>query len=82
MPDLAPRETINATVPTISCASCVLRINALLRQQRGVSGVRIDLPTKTIQFAYRPEQITLDAIRTLLAEAGYPLHPHTIEVSG
>lgn len=76
------RETVSATVPVMSCASCVLRINALLRQQRGVSNIRIDLATKAVQFTYRPEQIPLGTIVTALDDAGYPLVSPTTEAVG
>lgn len=67
------RETVTYQVPAMSCASCVIRINATLRQQHGVSGVRINLPTKTVQFSYRPDQTTLTPIIEALAGVGYPV---------
>jgi len=69
----APRETVSSVVPTISCASCVLRINGILRQQRGVLGIHIDLPSKVIQFSYRPDQVALTSITAALEQAQYPV---------
>ena len=61
----APRETVSYAVPT---ASCVMGINAILRQQCGFSDIPIDLPSKMIQFRYRPDQV---AITAALEQAQY-----------
>lgn len=68
---MAAVQATTLSVPDVSCDHCVATINGALRQQVGVSNIKVDLPTKTVTFTYDPDQVGLDKIEEVLDDAGY-----------
>lgn len=68
---MANSQELTLNVPDISCEHCVATINGTLRQQAGVSNVKVDIPTKTVTFKYDPEQVSPEKIEEVLDDAGY-----------
>jgi len=64
-------QHVTLAVPDVSCEHCVMTINGTLRQQPSVRGIQVDLDTKTVQFSYDPDQVSLDTIESVLDDAGY-----------
>ncbi len=65
-------ETV-LSVPDVSCAHCVKTVNGAVGVLPGVEAVSTDIPTKTVQIRFDPGQVSLQAIETVLDEAGYPV---------
>ena len=59
------------TVPNISCAHCVRRINQALGAVPGVKAVHADAATKQVVLEYEGED-ALERARAILNEIGYP----------
>jgi copper chaperone len=57
------------SVPGISCQHCVNSITAEVGQVSGVSGVDVDLATKTVTVHWQVEDDA--AVRAAIEEAGY-----------
>ena len=68
---MANTTTITLSVPEISCEHCVTSINKTLGELSGVAAVSTDIPTKHVQLAYDPAQVSLEQIETALDEIGY-----------
>ena len=66
------RTTLTYSVPTISCAHCVKAITDEVAGIDGVTGVEVDLATKTVTVTVAVGGPGDDAIRAALDEAGYP----------
>jgi copper chaperone len=65
-------ETV-LSVPDVSCEHCVKTVNGAVGALPGVEAVSTDIPTKTVQIRFDPGQSSLQAIETVLDEAGYPV---------
>ena len=61
------------TVPEMSCAHCVQTVMGTLRALAGVTEVAVDLANKTVQVAYDPTRVTIEAMRDVLADEDYPV---------
>lgn len=64
-------QRIVLSVPDVSCAHCEKTINGTLGELAGVASVATDIPTKTVQVAFDPSQVTLEQIEATLDEIGY-----------
>jgi copper chaperone len=64
-------ETTTLVAPDISCEHCQHAIEGALGELPGVSNVKVDIPTKTVQVAYNPQQVSLTKIEEVLDDTGY-----------
>jgi copper ion binding protein len=62
---------VDLKVLDISCEHCVNTISQALGKLTGVERVSVDIPTKTVQVAFDPGEVTLDRITATLDDAGY-----------
>ena len=64
-------ESTTLIAPDISCEHCQHAIEGAVGQLKGVSTVRVDIPTKTVHIDYDPQQVTLAKIEEVLDDTGY-----------
>ncbi|MBV9692049.1 MAG: heavy-metal-associated domain-containing protein [Ktedonobacteraceae bacterium] len=64
------QETV-LSVPDISCQHCVQAINEALGKLAGVEKVVTDIPSKTVQLRYDPNQLSMQQVEVALEDAGY-----------
>lgn len=60
-------------VPDMSCDHCVRTISNTLSPLPGVASVSVDLPTRRVEVAYDPNQISTAALAEALAAEDYPV---------
>ena len=60
-------------VPDISCDHCAHNINKALQGEPGVQGVQVDIPGKAVQLDYDEATLSMDHVRAVLDEEGYPV---------
>jgi copper chaperone len=60
-------------VPDISCAHCEKTILTALQGQPGVQTVQVSIPAKTVNLVYDEGALSLQQVRELLDEEGYPV---------
>ncbi|MCU0484613.1 MAG: heavy-metal-associated domain-containing protein [Anaerolineales bacterium] len=63
--------TVKYSVPNISCGHCVRTIQNEVSELAGVSSVKADADTKTVEVIF-DAPATEDQIKQLLAEINYP----------
>ena len=66
-------ETVIYTAPAISCAHCQHAIEAAVGALPGVQGVRVEIPTRTVEVDFDPARVTPAQIEATLDEEGYPV---------
>ncbi|MGD0094110.1 MAG: cation transporter, partial [Planctomycetota bacterium] len=62
---------ITILVEGLHCASCVGRVEQALRQLRGVRSATVNLAARQARIAYDPAQVSLEAIKSAVTNAGY-----------
>jgi copper chaperone len=65
-------ETITLRIPNISCHHCIMTIKRESGLVDGVEFVSGDVEGKTATFRVASDE-ALNALKTILAEAGYPV---------
>ncbi|MBX3069477.1 MAG: heavy-metal-associated domain-containing protein [Thermomicrobiales bacterium] len=68
----ATLDQITLNVPDISCGHCELTIKEEVGALGGVSNVQPSNVTKTVVIEFDPTAVSVETIRSTLAEAGYP----------
>ena len=61
------------TVPDISCEHCEKTITEALRDQQGVTSVRVDIPAKQVHLDFDPSVLPLARVSEILADEDYPV---------
>ncbi len=61
------------TLSRLNCNGCVRNVTKALQTLPELEVVQTDIPTKTVQLRYPEHQISLEQIKTVLLEAGYPV---------
>jgi copper chaperone len=57
--------------PDISCEHCQHAIEGAVGKVEGVKTVLVDIPAKTVQIEYNPQQVTLAKIEEVMDDVGY-----------
>lgn len=66
-------ETVELTVPDISCEHCAHTVTQALNTVQGVESVNVDVPSKTVRVQFDPQAANVDAMKEALAEEDYPV---------
>ncbi len=69
------RRTVRLNVASMSCASCVGRVDKALAAVPGVSDVNVNLASETATVTYAEGAVSLDDLLRTAREAGYPATP-------
>jgi copper chaperone CopZ len=60
------------TLTRLNCSGCVRNVTKALQTLPELEVLQADTSTKTVRVRYPQEQVSLEQIRTVLSEAGYP----------
>jgi len=64
-------ESTSLVAPDISCEHCQHAIEGAVGELEGVTSVKVDIPSKTVDINYDPEKVTLTKIEEVLDDVGY-----------
>jgi len=67
------KTEITVTLSRMNCNGCVRNVTKALQTLPEVEITQTDIPTKTVRLHYMPSQTSLEQIKTVLSEAGYPV---------
>lgn len=66
-------ETVTLTAPDISCEHCQRAIEGAVGALPGVSSVAVQIAPKQVTVVYDPRTVTLERIKEVMEEEGYPV---------
>ena len=64
-------DTMNLSVPDISCDHCKTSIETATQALSGVNSCNVDIPSRTVAVSFQPNEVGLDAIVGAIEEQGY-----------
>jgi copper chaperone len=64
---------ITLNVPDISCAHCEKTVVGALQGKPGVKAVQVNIPAKSVYLDYDENAFSLDQLKEVLDEEGYPV---------
>ena len=68
-------EKVTLDVKGMDCAACPVTVKAVLKQQPGVSEVKMDAEKHTAEVSFDPAKVTPDKLAKVVTETGYPATP-------
>lgn len=68
-------KTITLPVEGMTCASCVARVEKVLKKVEGVDNVNVNLATEKVTLSFDPSLADVSKFTEAVAEAGYKLLP-------
>jgi P-type Cu2+ transporter len=72
---MSDQPTIKATYPVLnmSCASCAVNVQSVLKKQKGVKNAAVNFAQKTASVEFTPELTNAGELKTVVKSAGYDL---------
>jgi copper chaperone CopZ len=64
---------ITLNVPDISCGHCEKTVLGALQDKPGVKSVHVNIPAKSVYLDYDETAFSLDQVKEVLDEEGYPV---------
>jgi Cu+-exporting ATPase len=71
----ADLTTADLAISGMTCASCVSRVERVLKKQPGVVAANVNLATERANVSYNPGEISADALAQAVTRAGYETRP-------
>jgi mercuric ion binding protein len=67
-----PPRTVILEVQNMTCATCPLTVQQLLKRQLGVVEAKAEMKTATARVSFDPAKNTPERLARVVTEAGYP----------
>ena len=61
------------SIPRMNCNGCLKNVTMTLQALPSLAIMATDLPAKTLQLPYDPEQLSMEQIKAALEQAEYPI---------
>lgn len=68
-------KTLTLPVEGMTCASCVARVEKVLKKVDGVNEVNVNLATEKVTLSFDPSKVNLSKFSEVVEDAGYKLLP-------
>jgi P-type Cu+ transporter len=68
-----PVQSLTLPVEGMTCASCVLRVEKVLKRIDGVTGASVNLASENARVEFDPSRVTVGQMQKAVEEAGYTL---------
>ena len=68
----AETQTVTLNVKGMHCGTCPLTVRQLLKNQPGVSNVKVNAEAKTAEVEFDPAKVAPEALAKATTDAGYP----------
>lgn len=69
-------KTIRFQLETLTCPSCINKIENVLGKEVGVKNVKVLFNSSKVRVDYETEKITPDKLAELIRKLGYPVLSH------
>ena len=72
LPALAAQQTVNLSVPSMTCSACPITVEIALKQVDGVSAVEVRYGERDATVTFDDEKTSVEALIQATTNAGYP----------
>ena len=71
-PVLAANQTVNLSVPGMTCSVCPITVKKALKNVKGVNAVEVSFEEKSATVTFDDAQTNVEALTHATTDAGYP----------
>lgn len=66
-------ETIRFQLETLTCPSCIAKIEGALNKQNGVKEAKVLFNSSKVKVKYNNEEISSEELKKLIEKVGFPV---------
>lgn len=73
MKNIKEMKTVKYQLETLTCPSCVQKIEGVLNKEQGVEKARVLFNSSKVKIEYDEDEVTSDGLKKLIEKVGYPV---------
>lgn len=66
-------KTVKFQLETLTCPSCIKKIEGVLKKEEGVESVQVLFNSSKVKIQYDEEKVTSEQLKQLIENVGYPV---------
>lgn len=66
-------ETVKFQLETLTCPSCITKIEGVLSKEKGVEEVKVLFNSSKVKVKYNKEEISSEKLGTVIEKVGFPI---------
>lgn len=66
-------KTIRFQLETLTCPSCIARIEGVLKKETGVEQAKVFFNSSRVKVDYDSEKVTTDQLAKVIEDVGFPV---------
>ncbi|WP_051285346.1 heavy-metal-associated domain-containing protein [Aequorivita capsosiphonis] len=73
MQNIKEIKTVKFQLETLTCPSCIQKIEGVLKKEQGVDNVKVLFNSSKVKIAYDEDVVTSERLKELIEKVGYPV---------
>ena len=73
MENIKDIKTVKFQLETLTCPSCIQKIEGVLNRERGVEKVKVLFNSSKVKIEYDEDEVTSERLKELIEKVGYPV---------
>lgn len=66
-------ETVKFQLETLTCPSCITKIEGVLSKEKGVEEVKVLFNSSKVKVKYNKEEVSSEKLGTVIEKVGFPI---------
>lgn len=75
METLKDLKTVRFQLETLTCPSCISKIEGVLNKEPGVEKSKVLFNSSKVKVIYDEDEVSSERLEQLIEEVGYPIYP-------
>jgi len=73
MQNIKEIKTVKFQLETLTCPSCIQKIEGVLNKEKGVEKVKVLFNSSKVKIEYDEDVVTSERLKELIGKVGYPV---------
>lgn len=73
MKTIKEMKTVKFQLETLTCPSCIQKIEGILNKEQGVENAKVLFNSSKVKIQYDGDEVTAERLKELIEKVGYPV---------
>lgn len=73
MKTIKEMKTVKFQLETLTCPSCIQKIEGVLNKEKGVEDAKVLFNSSKVKIQYDGDEVTAERLKNLIEKVGYPV---------
>lgn len=73
MKTIKEMKTVKFQLETLTCPSCIQKIEGILNKEQGVKNAKVLFNSSKVKIQYDGDEVTAERLKELIEKVGYPV---------